>query len=277
MVAKNEKRAKKKKMDDLFAIVGRDAQKQARAKIGRIATRSLFGGDSPPTRPRRSVPRRSYLEDDDEIEVDVGDLLGGASHHDAVAATLHMNEMLRRQWRTREGTPPRRPIAARAPREPVALDDSELPLVLDSDDSDDSEPHNRELRELLRVHGGRHTLGAQSNFLPATSAKRVAVPVAAYSPPVHVPKRRARPEDTPLREGFVGVERFRESAMDAFSDSQCNICLSTVTRTDTGDERGFILGCGHVLHRACAAHMRRAGLQNCPSCRKPVQWNITLR
>ena len=127
------------------------------------------------------------------------------------------------------------------------------------------------------MHGGRRTLGVNSTFLPATSAKRVAVPVVAYSPPEHVPRRRARPEDTPLQEGHVGVERFQDSLVDGYSENECAVCLTTVTRTDTGDERGYILGCGHVLHRACASGMKRGGMNKCASCRKPVQWNITLR
>jgi hypothetical protein len=103
------------------------------------------------------------------------------------------------------------------------------------------------------------------------------VPTDAYSPPVHVPRRRPRPEDAPLREGHVGVKRFRESMMEGHSDNECHICLEPVTETGTGDDEGFILGCGHVFHKACLKSLRNSRILTCPACRKPIQWNISVQ
>ena len=319
-------------MDGLFAMVGRDAKAQASMKIRHIAMLNRFGGDSP--RKQRGATRRSYVEDDpDEIELDVGDLLGGATHHDAVAATLRMNRMLARR-RIGEGPSPRR---RRIPRAPIVMDEgteAETPLVLDDseeeepqsrlrrvgsraqppnrdlemllseyrlrrvgqmprmpgvvdestepespplvlDDSDDEPRRSREER-LLSVHGGRNSLAASSPMLPPTSHKRVGVQIRPYSPPVHVPRRRPRPEDTPLQDGHVGVTRFRDSHVEGHSENECAVCKETVTRTATGDEGGFILGCHHVLHKTCLAGMRRANMHRCPSCRQPIQWNISV-
>jgi hypothetical protein len=136
---------------------------------------------------------------------------------------------------------------------------------------------SRELEGLFRVFGGRDTLGASSMMQPPTSEKRVAVPIVPYSPPVHVPRRRPRPEDTPLRDGHVGVVRFRNSGVDAYSENACPICTDPVARDATGENEGFLFGCRHVLHRECIAQMRRANIDKCPACRTPIQWNISAR
>jgi hypothetical protein len=257
-------------------------------------------GEETPARPRtaqrnreRPPGRRRVSHDEDTDDVD--DVLG-PSHSDMVRETLRMNEMLRRRRRGEE-TPARprsvhrnreRPLGRRRD-DPIANEgthtpneDSDVPVLVldDSEDERDRAPNrirNRELEGLLRVHGGRDTLGASAMMNPPALEKRAVVPVVPYSPPVHVARPRQRPEDTPLRDGHVGVERFRTSGIDAYSENVCPICMEPVTKEATGEHEGFLFGCRHVLHRECIADMRRANLNTCPSCRQRIQWNISAR
>jgi endogenous inhibitor of DNA gyrase (YacG/DUF329 family) len=303
---------------DLFALVDRVARNQASARITNMRVRNIrFGGDA--RWPKRSVPEVSYDEhaDDEEFAIGVEDLLGDATHDDALAASRRLDERLASP-RTREGSPPLRRYARparneRRRRAPIVeestemFDDSEVhphlleirrqlndtrgavwsapanPSIRPFFEPDNSEherkraPRSRELDGLFRVFGGRDTLGARSMMQPPTSEKRVAVPIVPYSPPVHVPRRRPRPEDTPLRDGHVGVERFRNSGGDAYSENECSICMEPVTKDATGEHEGFLFGCRHALHRECIADMRKANVNKCPACRTPIQWNISAR
>ena len=268
--------------------------------------RGGFGGDS--QRPKRSVVvPRSYDDDADDSDFDIreGDLLGGASAHDAVAATIRMNRMLASQERGRRRA--RRTPAPR-PEPPIVLDSESEEAQSESsrypgarphenrplsslgpfgarplgagepretiviDDSTESPPVSREVRALRPLWSD-----ARDRGFPSVPARRARVPTDAYSPPVHVPRRRPRPEDAPLREGHVGVKRFRESMMEGHSDNECHICLEPVTETGTGDYEGFILGCGHVYHKACLANLRNSRILTCPACKSPIQWNISVQ
>jgi hypothetical protein len=286
------------------------AKKSMRAGSAKKQRRGGFGGDS--QRPKRNVVvPRSYDDDADDSDFDIreGDLLGGASAHDAVAATIRMNRMLasrrigeeRGRRRARRTPAPRpeppivldseseeaqsessrypgarphenrplsslgpfgaRPLGAREPRETIVIDDST-----------ESPPVSREVRALRPLWSD-----ARDRGFPSVPARRARVPTDAYSPPVHVPRRRPRPEDAPLREGHVGVTRFRESRVDGHSDNECHLCLYPVTRDDTGDDEGFILGCGHVYHKACLANLRNSRILTCPACKSPIQWNISVQ
>jgi hypothetical protein len=268
--------------------------------------RGGFGGDS--QRPKRNVVvPRSYDDDADDSDFDIreGDLLGGASAHDAVAATIRMNRMLASQERGRRRA--RRTPAPR-PEPPIALDSESEEAQSESsrypgarphenrplsslgpfgarplgarepretiviDDSTESPPVSREVRALRPLWSD-----ARDRGFPSVPARRARVPTDAYSPPVHVPRRRPRPEDAPLREGHVGVTRFRESRVEGHSDNECHICLEPVTETGTGDDEGFILGCGHAFHKACLRSLRNSRILTCPACRKPIQWNISVQ
>ena len=269
------------------------AKRSMRAGSAKKQRRGGFGGDS--QRPKRNVVvPRSYDDDADDSDFDIreGDLLGGASAHDAVAATIRMNRMLasrrigeeRGRRRARRRPEPRaespivldsaetqsgRPSASHANRPPGAEEPRET-IVIDDSPESPQEPASREVRRLWS--GAREARG-----FPSVPARRARVPTDAYSPPVHVPRRRPRPEDAPLREGHVGVTRFRESMMEGHSDNECHICLEPVTLAGTGNDEGFILGCGHAFHKACLANLRSSRILTCPACRKPIQWNISVQ
>jgi endogenous inhibitor of DNA gyrase (YacG/DUF329 family) len=255
--------------------------------------------------------------DDEEFAIGVDDLLGDATHDDVLAASRRLDERLASPRTREGSPPLRRHARParneRRRRAPIVeestemFDDSEVhpnlleirrqlndtrgavwsapanPSIRPLFEPDNSErerkraPRSRELDGLFRVFGGTHTLGARSMMQPPTSEKRVAVPIVPYSPPVHVPRRRPRPEDTPLRDGHVGVERFRNSRGDAYSENACPICTDPVTKDATGEHEGFLFGCRHALHRECIAQMRRANIDKCPACRTPIQWNISAR
>jgi hypothetical protein len=299
---------------DLFALVDRVARKQASARITNMRVRDIrFGGDA--RWPKRKMPEVSYDEDadDDEFAIGVDDLLGDATHDDVLTASRRLDERLASP-RTREASPPLRMHARparneRRRRAPIVeestemFDDSEVdphlleirrqlndtrgtvwsvpasPSIRPVFEPDNSEherkraPRSRELEGLRAFKGMSESPWIQ----PPTREKRVSVPIVPYSPPVHVPRPRPRPEDTPLRDGHVGVVRFRNSGVDAYSENVCPICTEPVTREATGEDEGFLFGCRHVLHRACIADMRRANMDKCPACRAPIQWNISAR
>jgi hypothetical protein len=250
--------------------------------------RGGFGGDS--QRPKRNVAvPRSYDDDADDSDFDIreGDLLGGASAHDAVAATIRMNRMLAsRRIGEERGRRRARRRPERRPASPIVLDSAETQSERPSahanpgagepretiviDDSTESPPVSREVRRLWSD-------AREARGFPSVPARRARVPTDAYSPPVHVPRRRPRPEDAPLREGHVGVTRLRESLVEGHSDNECHICLEPVTEAGTGDDEGFILGCGHAFHKACLRSLRNSRILTCPACRKPIQWNISVQ
>ncbi len=295
-------RQNEKKMDTQHL-----AKKSMRAGSAKKQRRGGFGGDS--QRPKRNVAvPRSYdvNADDSDFDIRESDLVGGASAYDAAAATVRLDRMLasrligeeRRRRRARRTPAPRpeppivldseleeaqsdssrarphenRPLSSLGPfgARPLGAGEPRETIVID--DSTESPPVSREVRALRRLWSG-----ARDRGFPSVPARRARVPTDAYSPPVHVPRRRPRPEDAPLREGHVGVTRLRESLVEGHSDNECHICLEPVTGDDTGDDEGFILGCGHVYHKACLANLRNARILTCPACKSPIQWNISVQ
>jgi len=267
------------------------AKESMRAGSAKKQRRGGFGGDS--QRPKRNVVvPRSYdvNADDSDFDIREGDLLGGASAYDAAAANTRLDRMLASQERGRRRArrrPERRPETR--PESPIVLDSAETQSggpsashanpgagepreTIVIDDSTESPPVSREVRALRRLWSD-----ARDRGFPSVPARRARVPTDAYSPPVHVPRRRPRPEDAPLREGHVGVTRFRESLVEGHSDNECHICLDPVTEAGTGDDEGFILGCGHVYHKACLAGLRNSRILTCPACKSPIQWNISVQ